>query len=145
MPTWKEYFRVILLVSIVGFSQIAFAQSSAKAIDEELNRCSESPENATMDMVDCYWNAYTKMDKLLNQVYKSLQSKLSKKERVILRGAQKKWNEFRNAEMDLSIALDPNAGGSLATVNKNAASYALLKARVEQLEQYLSDVSERDQ
>jgi uncharacterized protein YecT (DUF1311 family) len=120
----------------------AFAQTpSANNIDGALKQCLSNPDATTLSMLECYGTAYQKMDQRLNEAYKALMAKLPADQKELLKGAQKKWLQFREAELKLSAALDPNAGGSLARVNASSNLYEVTKHRVEELESYLSDAS----
>lgn len=121
-------------------AQLLSAQGRSAKIDKDLQRCLDAPDNTTVGMLECYWKAHDLMDKRLNVIYRRLLAKLAKPEQALLKDAQKKWLVYRDAELKFAAAADPSAGGSLGTVNRNAASYALLKARTAELEGYLSEI-----
>jgi uncharacterized protein YecT (DUF1311 family) len=77
------------------------------------------------------------MDALLNTLYKQLMAQLSEEHKLLLRDSQRKWLAFFEAESELSMALDPSAGGTLALINADAFTYETLKTRVKDLESYL--------
>ena len=89
-------------------------------------------------MLECYGAGAEKMDRRLNDDYRALLSSLPAAQQEPLRDAQRKWLQYREAELKLAAALDPNAGGSLARVNASAASYEMLERRVTQFEAYLA-------
>ena len=66
-------------------------------------------------------------------------SKLPQKKKELLKNAQKKWLAFRDAESELSYALDPNEGGTLQQVSSGSFAYDMLKKRVTDLEGYLAN------
>jgi len=108
---------------------------TAERIDGERSMCL-SEAASTYDMNQCSGEALTKMDTLLNELYKELMGKLTPEKQALLKDAQRKWLAFREAEGKLSYDLDPAAGGTLQSVNANDFAYRILKQRVVDFENY---------
>lgn len=135
--------KVIISVCLVGTVLLATpghsAQKSATdTIEAAYSACIERSEGTTADMIDCSGEASSRMDKRLNQLYNTLMKKLPKSKQELLRNAQRKWLAWRDAELSLSYALDPNEGGTAQTVSAGSFAYEMLKRRVEEFEGYLN-------
>ena len=109
---------------------------TVERIDGERSICM-SDAASTFDMNQCSGDAITKMDTLLNELYKELMGKMTPEKQALLKDAQRKWLAFRDAERKLSYDLDPAAGGTLQSVNANNFAYNILKQRVLDFEKYL--------
>ena len=125
-----------LLSTVSGYSA---QHTEIDAIDAAYSTCLDKSEGVTASMNDCSGEAIGKMDKRLNQLYKTLMGTLPKQKQELLKNSQKKWLAWRTAEQDLSYALDPNEGGTLQGVSANGFAYEMLKRRVQELEGYLSN------
>jgi uncharacterized protein YecT (DUF1311 family) len=114
------------------------AKTETDNIDAAYSVCIDKSDGVTANMNDCSGTAIGKMDKRLNQLYKTLLTKLPPAKQAKLKNAQKKWLAWRAAEEDLSYTLDPNEGGTLQTVSANGFAYEMLKRRVREFEGYLA-------
>lgn len=112
-------------------------KSETDRIEAAYSACIERSEGTTVDMIDCSGEAGSRMDNRLNQLYKALMKKLPKSKQELLRDSQRKWLAWRDAELTLSYALDPNEGGTAQKVSASSFAYEMLKRRVEKLEGYL--------
>ena len=75
--------------------------------DTILNNCFQSPGEdgqlnggTTMGMIDCYDYSTTKLDTLVNKIYKKLYSKLDNKDKLKLKKSQNNWRKFYISESD---------------------------------------------
>lgn len=118
----------------------AAQKTETDMIDVAYSACMDKSDGVTVNMLDCSGAAINKMDKRMNQLYKKLMAKLPKPKQELLKSSQKKWLTWRNAEQDLSYALDPNEGGTLQSVSANGFAYEMLKRRVQEFEGYLTGV-----
>jgi len=125
-------------VLLAAICNAAPAKTDTDTIDAAYSACIDKSGGVTIDMNNCSGTAISKMDKRLNQLYKTLMGKLPKAKQDLLKNSQKKWLAWRTAEQDLSYALDPNEGGSLQTVSANGFAYDILKRRVREFEGYLA-------
>ena len=132
---------LLVLACIVSITHPLHSQETAAKIDSVLGLCVETCDGSTASVRNCYGMALKKMDARLNQVYKTLMGALSEEQKIVLRDAQRKWLAFREAELALSAAVDPNSGGTLALINADACAYELLKDRVRALEAYLAQLN----
>lgn len=85
------------------------------------------------------WGAYeTFLDAELNSAYSKLMKVLGDQERMILRESQRKWLDYRDAELDF-IRQNWNREhfGSSAALSRGAYRTDILRARVRQLYAYL--------
>ncbi|RUM59398.1 MAG: DUF1311 domain-containing protein [Persephonella sp.] len=129
-----KFFVVILLLFSFNLS---FAEDK-DPIDLWLEKCLEK-NLTTMGMLECTGKAYVIWDKRLNQVYRKLMSKLSPKQRKLLRESQRKWLQYRDKEFKF-IENFYTGSGSMARILIAFDKLEFLKNRVKELEQYLSIV-----
>lgn len=111
------------------------------AIDAATTGCMHGDDQSTLAMRQCLGRGARELDQRLNQLYESLVKSLSPKDRTLLQDAQRKWLAFREAELKLSWALDPNAGGTLQQLDADSLAYDLLKERARALESYAASSS----
>lgn len=135
MPGSKHSLLAILLLAMP-----AFAQQTSKQIDAEITRCMEKSGGVTVEMRNCNYAAYTKLDKRLNEVYKVLLAKLPKDQQELLRESQRKWLQFREADRKIEDALNPEAGGTLGLIVMDSYNYSFLLQRVQVLESHLESL-----
>jgi uncharacterized protein YecT (DUF1311 family) len=130
--------KVILALSVLAFAGISYAaevHTETLLIEKKYKSCMENAQS-NADFLNCSYTASENMDKLLNQLYKKIMDKLPANKKEILKNAQKKWLAFRDAEKELSWALDPMEGGTGQNTSAADFSYQILKERTEDFEGY---------
>lgn len=83
-------------------STSAQASPETDAIEKGLSACMDKAAGVTYPMRECLSIASEKMDQHLNDVYRRLLKQLSPGKQAMLKEAQKRWIEFRKAELELS-------------------------------------------
>lgn len=129
--TLRLRMRILSVITLPLFS-VAIIPSLAQQVN-----CA-NPQT-TLEMNICAGRAYQTADRKLNQVYKTLQSKLKVQQRQRLSNAQLAWIKFRDAtcnyergQFEGGTAAGPVGGSCLARVTEQ---------RVKDLEGYLQDTN----
>lgn len=132
---------VLVFVLVCVFVGVSFSEEKQEKhpIDVWLEKCIEK-DSSTLGKIECSDKAYDMWDKELNKVYQKLMKKLSSKERELLKESQKQWLKFRDAEFRFIDGLFLGYG-TVVNVEKVDQKYEFLKARVLQLQEYLSQIN----
>ncbi|HPN34331.1 MAG TPA: DUF1311 domain-containing protein [bacterium] len=133
-----RFYAGVLLLMMFACSDSGFCQETAAQIDSALARWIELSDGSTAGVRFCFSTGIEKMDQRLNALYRSLLEKLNEEQKALLRDSQRKWLAFREAEAKLALAVDPNAGGSLALIAADSFQFEMLKKWVRDFETYLS-------
>ena len=92
---------LLLVAALPGAASASF-DDDTKAVAHALNACLATDRGgSTYGMVQCYGDAYTAYDKLLNQTYGELMQTLDPPSRDLLRDAQRAWLQSRKADSAL--------------------------------------------
>lgn len=106
----------------------------------ELDKCLAAPEGqTTAGMVDCTHNAYIAYDKQLNDVYKKALAGVDKESADKIRESQRKWIAWRDAQQAADNAPWRADRGTLASLDIESLNVDAIKARVQQLQYYVSE------
>ncbi len=132
---------VLTVVLVFTFVGISFSEEKQEKhpIDMWLEKCIEK-DPSTTGMINCSNKAYEMWDKELNKVYQELMKKLSPEEKELLKESQKQWLKFKDAEFRFIDGLFLGYG-TVVNVEKVDQKYEFLKARVLQLQEYLSQIN----
>lgn len=138
-----------LSVALLSLSLVAAAAAPAMAVsaDEEkdvvtaeLDKCLEAPEGqTTAGMVECTHNAYVAYDKQLNDVYKKALAGVDKASADKIRESQRKWIAWRDAQREADNGAWRADRGTLASLDIESFNVDAIKARVQQLQYYVSE------
>ena len=90
----------------------------------------------TQDILAVHSQAYTRWDRALNKSYKSLITKIPKKDKVVLRESQRNWNAFKKPEFKFMAIHIQREGGTLSRVIAAQRRVAFIRNRVIELEAY---------
>ena len=107
------------------------------SIDLIFKECIDSSYGSTYDYINCLGDALTAWDSELNIIYKKIISKLSESEAEKFRAAQRKWIEYRDAEI-IFIEQFYDREGKGWQVEASAREVELTKQRVLELRYYYS-------
>lgn len=121
--------RRLRSLNFVVLSLCVLMARDIQAFDED---CPEAMSTAAMRT--CLNKRYQAADAELNQVYQQLSSKLSKKRRERLKGAQGAWLVFR--DKSATFAASAAEEGTMSPVLEISELTAITKQRVEQLRGY---------
>jgi len=126
--------RKILLffsISIFAMLNVSFCQEQ-----ESKDPCDKA--QTTVEMQECLHKRHQKADKELNQVYKQLMFRLSKKQQVKLKEAQRAWILFRdkNAEFEAS----EEEGGSMYQLVYLSVTASMTEKRVWKIKEILKKI-----
>jgi uncharacterized protein YecT (DUF1311 family) len=131
----KKILCLILLISYAGFSQEG--EKKENPIEVQLQKCLDIPANhTTAGMCDCVFAAEKAWDKELNKYYKLLMDKLPAAEKQQLKEAQRKWLEYRDAEMKLKSGIFGTLNGTMWQNISAGRSMQIVQQRAEELEEY---------
>ncbi|MEP7455941.1 lysozyme inhibitor LprI family protein [Phyllobacterium sp. SB3] len=138
-----------LSVAFLSLSLVAAAATPVMAVsaDEEkdvvtaeLDKCLETPEGQTTSgMVECTHNAYLAYDKQLNDVYKKALASVDKESADKIRESQRKWIAWRDAQRAADSGAWRADRGTLASLDIESFNVDAIKARVQQLQYYVSE------
>lgn len=95
----------------------------------------------TSEISICAEREYRAADQKLNQVYRQLQSRLSRKQQQSMTTAQLAWIKFRDANCDYQRG--QFAGGSLASSVNTSCLTGMTQQRTQELAQYLQEIGSR--
>ncbi|RKZ84372.1 MAG: hypothetical protein DRR19_17845 [Candidatus Parabeggiatoa sp. nov. 1] len=125
----KKLWLITLISVLTSFSFLSVAQ------EEQSSKAPCDKYETTADMRNCLEQRYEAADKALNEVYKQLRSKLSKKCQTQLKETQLWWIKFR----DLSAAFEASEaeGGSMYPLVYNSVLRTITEKRVEELKKRL--------
>ena len=119
----------------------AKASEAVHPIDAQQAACMES--NTTMNgMIVCSQDALAKWEAEMNQNYNRLMVYLSPAQQSALKKAQAQWLNYRDSDVQLSIAINSEAG-SIGKLEIVGIELELTKQRAIILDQYYQDVSEQ--
>jgi len=139
----KALVFLYLTLGLATGSNYAVGQDSSSKIESDLKNCMENhAKGSTTDSRECMGLAYKRMDNRLNCVYRILMKRLSPERRAVLRDSERKWLQYKESELKLIDLFNPFAGGSgsTAAMFSGTEAYAMVKDRVEILENYLEDL-----
>jgi uncharacterized protein YecT (DUF1311 family) len=132
------YTRVVVLLIVLSFTPVfSYAgDEESDPIDQKLEECIKK-NFSTAGMNSCSNAAYEEWDKLLNDVYKKLLSKLAKDAREALKNSQREWIKYRDAEFRFVNAYYDGFQGSVWTNLNHGDHVNLIRARALKLKSYL--------
>lgn len=87
--------------------------------------------SSTADMVECIGTEHDAQDAKLNRVYKTLMTSLSADRKKALRGAQRAWMAYRDA--NCQFYFDPD-GGTMAALEANLCVLNMTTQRAAELD-----------
>ena len=114
--------RLAISISLCLAAVGAQAQSAAKP-DLDCN----SPDLGQQGMNQCAYEVFNVQDRELNKLYGRLLKQSDAEAAKQLQAAQRAWVQFRDLEC---IFETPDAGGSLAPLEKASCMTALTKSRI---------------
>lgn len=122
-------------------TNICFAEPKHQ-IDENLKQCLAKKENmTTAGMVACTNVAIQEWDKELNISYKALMDKLDAKAKEKLKNSQRAWIKYRDLEYENIESIYEGLDGSMYIQMQAMDKLKIIKARVLELNSYLSTLS----
>lgn len=135
----KKMFTIIMTF----FSLMIYGHDNKiHQIDKELKDCLDLEENyTTKGMVDCINSATTKWDAELNTRYKKILSLLTVEQKEKLKISQRKWIEFRDKEIELSIQIYSDMQGTMWIPVSSQKKLDLTRQRTIDLENYIGDLT----
>lgn len=110
---------LIILTFCLTFTLEAYGQQHS--IDKQVKECIDDIIKTkgivtTVDMVECTYKAYEAWNRNLNKYYKLLMKYLEPDEKEKLKAAQRKWIEYRDAELNFSRTMHSNLQGTMYRV-----------------------------
>lgn len=149
MKTSSTMLAATLLASFAWISNLhhrpALAQEEETAaehpIEQALQDCLEK-DSSTHGMIGCFDKASESWDKELNRVYKKLMELLDEKEQAQLKASEKKWVEYRDAELKVLGSVYDKMEGTMYQPMRVAAAMKLTEDRAMQLKGYLDLLEE---
>jgi uncharacterized protein YecT (DUF1311 family) len=138
----KQCYLLIFMYVITGS---CFAQSTPiddNAIDRKLEDCLAAlTDEDTGGMIDCHYAARMAWDKQVNNYYNLLVETLKPTELKKFKDAQRKWIEYRDAEMAFSTSIYKNMEGNLWLLVHAGRLTDIFKQRALDLESYYEAVT----
>jgi uncharacterized protein YecT (DUF1311 family) len=121
--------------SLILASALLAAGAGLAHADEDGNSpayasCMEAANGVTLDMTDCMGHEIALHDARLNSAYKAAMASLTGDLQTQLRGAQRLWIQYRDAECRLRGSL---TGGSIDRINGGACMLDMTRERADQL------------
>lgn len=137
-----------LVLFVLTFSITSYAQDQKHPIDKEMDACIDK-DPSTRGMIECMDAAKVKWDVELNKYYKLLMSTLNDSSKASLRESQRKWIEFRDAEIDAigdiyEYKYEVMNGGTLYSLMAVGRSLEVVKTRALELISYYEVFHEFD-
>jgi uncharacterized protein YecT (DUF1311 family) len=134
--------KTLLLAAVLAalaFPALAQEEDTKDPIDQALTTCLDSPDGqSTMGMIACADQAYESWDKELNAAYAALLDGMDKESAAKLKGAQRKWIAYRDAEFAFQEGAWTEDLGSLIRVTLALARADIMRARVLTLRSYMT-------
>ena len=106
-------------------------------LDREFAECFFG-DATTSVQVECAYRAGEAWDARLNSNYTRLRTELPDADRDVLRGAQRRWIEFRDAEFEALDAIHRTKQGTMYYPLRVQARYEVVRARAMELDVYRS-------
>ena len=127
----------------MGLALVLFAGSARaqrpEPIDDAMKACLATDEGATtVGMLDCYEKAVAAWDKRLTVAYAKLMKTLDPVSKASLLAAERAWVAFRDKDAAFRATPWSQKTGTLAGVVFAGNNVAQIKARVYDLEFYIS-------
>src|SRR5690606_23498889 len=135
--------KKIFTIIVIFFSVMIYGQTNnIHQIDKELQDCLDLKENyTTKGMIDCVNTATTKWDIELNKTYKRLLSFLTVEQKEKLKIAQRKWMEYRDKEIELSIQFYSDMKGTMWIPVSAQTKLNLTRQRTIDFENYITNLT----
>jgi uncharacterized protein YecT (DUF1311 family) len=112
------------------------------ATEAALDSCLGAPANAsTAGQTDCEAAAARSYDRRMNTAYNALLSRLAQPGAARLRGSQRAWLIYRDAEAQTRRAIFATRQGTMYVPMQSDAAVTLIKDRAQMLERYLRVLS----
>ncbi|MBO7672579.1 DUF1311 domain-containing protein [bacterium] len=129
----KKMFLFLILIFMFNFS---LANAEENPIDIEYSVCMKK-EYSTAGMNNCTLEARLKWEKEIQKNIKLINKKLNKEQRKLFNQANKKWEEYYNAEKQAIFDIIFNLDGTIHTNIAHANAMSLAKERALYLEGFL--------
>lgn len=124
---------------LLPFLNLAIAPILAQENDQYIAQVNCKSPQTTREMNICADRDYQAADKKLNQVYRQLQSRLSKVQKQRMTNAQLAWIKFRDANCDYERG--QFEGGTMVGPVGTSCLARMTEQRTKELEEYLQDTS----
>lgn len=124
---------ILRKLAIIGaLSAILLAPGAQAELSQKYQKCMDTSNGITVDMVNCIYAESERQDALLNMYYKKLMKGLDPEQAQTLKLAQRAWLKWREANIDFAASGE----GTMAVLNTAALDLSMLESRVNDLEQY---------
>lgn len=133
--TVKQALALTVIVAVTA-APVRLAAAAEVVYTPQYNRCMDASGSTTVGMVDCMSAEAEIWDTQLNANYKKLMASLQPDRQTALKGAQRAWIKFRDANCD--FAYDPN-GGSMARLSANDCFLRMTAERAEELASFIQE------
>ncbi len=135
----KTYYMLSFVQSF--FIRKDGSEKSAHAIDKWLDECTGKPEGmSTLGTQNCLAKAREMWDKDLNSYYKTLQQRLSAKQKKLLKESQQLWIKLRDTHVKFLCDVYYNSlEGTMWRIFCSDETTAFTKRRALELQGYLID------
>ena len=122
-------FALLLLAAV----SLPAAAADRAAEERELNACVERAAGVDLDAAQCYGEASESADQRMNAAFRKLRAELAPEAFAKLQAAQRRWLEFRDADIEARRAAMPSPG-TLDRMLMESAYYDLVRSRADVLE-----------
>ncbi|WP_447591561.1 lysozyme inhibitor LprI family protein [Aquipseudomonas campi] len=120
--------QCLALLTLSSFALLA--QADEQGYSSTYSQCMKASGGITVEMLDCIASETKLQDARLNQNYRAATQTL-KRLLPQLRGAQRLWIQYRDAECGLQGSL---TGGSMDGINRASCFLEMTKTRADQLD-----------
>lgn len=129
----KKLLLFLILIFLFNFS---LATAEENPIDVEYSACMDK-DYSTAGMNNCTVEARLKWEKEIQKNIKLINKELNKGQRKIFNQANKKWEEYYNAEKQVIFDIIFNLDGTIHTNIAHGNALSLAKERALYLEEFL--------
>ena len=134
----KKTFLFLILIFLFNFS---FANAEENLIDIEYSACMEK-NFSTAGMNNCTAEARLKWEKEIQKNIKLINKELNKEQRKIFDQANKKWDEYYNAEKQVIFGIIFNLDGTIHTNIAHGQAMSLARQHALDLEEILYELKD---
>lgn len=124
----------LFMTIIIFLSMSQYVVADETLLSDQYKKCMDNSGGVTVEMLDCISAETKKQDVLINKAYKEVMGTLTVQRKKQLRGAQRLWIKYRDA--NCNFYADPE-GGTLATVTSNSCFLDEISSRRKELEEIL--------